>query len=94
MGALAGALAPPPPAAGGAAAADAGAAGAGAGGKANVVIIDQSRSAFGGGGMGGMTGQGISATISGVLARAFGFDPAKLQQPMLPYEPGATTFAA
>ena len=93
-----GALAPPPPpvagAAGAAGAGAAGAAGAGAGGKANVVIIDQSRSAFGGGGMGGMTGQGISATISGVLARAFGFDPAKLQQPMLPYEPGATTFAA
>ena len=52
---------------------DAGGAAAGAKktGKKNMVIIDQSRSAFNGGGAGGI-GPGISSSITGVLARAFG----------------------
>ena len=47
-------------------------------GPANIVVIDQSRSAFSGGGMGGMVGSGITSSISGVLARAFGFDTTKI----------------
>ena len=86
LGALAGMAGPAMAAAGGAPpGGDAGAAAGGdAGGHgkkkgpANIVVIDQSRSAFSGGGMGGMVGSGITSSISGVLARAFGFDTTKI----------------
>ena len=39
-----------------------------------MVMIDQSKSCFGGGGGGGMVGQGVTAAITGALGRAFGVD--------------------
>ena len=67
----AGGGAPPPeapmPASGGG-----GGDGSGGGGKANITIIDQSRSAFGGGGLGSSVGPGISLALSKALGRAFG----------------------
>ena len=47
---------------------------AGPPGPPPIVVIDQSKSAFGGGGVGGALGPGISAAIAGALSRSFGAD--------------------
>ena len=41
----------------------------------NITIIDQSKSAFGGGGLGATLGPGLSQGLASILGAAFGLPP-------------------